>query len=115
MVADGYGLDSIEAGGHTIRITKAATGARTVRLSDCFPDAFGERYRRHEETWTCISCAEPIDRGVIDSAVFVSGRDLIVHPADADLELDDVGWMGAWPLCGKCMEGVPPDWRTAIH
>lgn len=80
-------------------------------LVDVYPDAFGDRYRRHETSWGCVGCGQPIQQRAGSVGIYITGRASIVHPADVALAEQDPEWMGWWPIGPECVSALPSEWK----
>ena len=86
--------------------------ARTVRLYDVLPKAWGERYQAKGDFLACIGCGKPTSsKGQSQGVCISGGGDLIIHPDDYDTYDHRGGDMGWFPVGRECIKKVPAEFR----
>jgi hypothetical protein len=97
----------------TTEIKVAETGARYLNLFKIFPNAFGDKYHETGTYRACVACGRKTSTKGNGAGIVVGGGGFdIIHPEDADLELNDSGFMGWFPVGSECLKALPAEWSA---
>jgi len=98
-------------------IEKSRNGARIIYESDEIP-LFGEKYQARQNNTVghsflcCVFCGRDTSKQGKSQGVVVSdGGASIVQIEDVELEENDRGYMGWFPVGSECIKAVPKEFR----
>lgn len=95
-------------------IEQSSNGSRIICGSEEIP-LFGPKFqdRKNKHYFlTCVFCGRDTSKQGKSQGVIVSGGgSAIVHPEDNQLEENDPGYMGWFPVGSECIKAVPAEFR----
>ena len=87
--------------------------AKALVLDKVLPTAFGEKYHaKMAQDSDCIACGRSTSEKNAQGVIVVDGGYGICTPINAQLEGNDGGFMGWFPVGSECIKNVPVEYRA---